>query len=298
MSSGTALVSIGLPVYNGAAFLERALDCLRAQAYEPLEIVISDNASTDDTEAICRSAAGADCRIRYSRSELNRGAAWNYVNVFRGARGRYFKWAAHDDLCRPGFVARCVEVLETDPAAVLCYPRTELIDLDDCAVADFDDGLALDDGAPIGRLARLLDHEGEYHPIFGVIRREAVASSQIMGSYIGADIVTLAELALQGRFVEVPDRLFLRRYHVGTSVLANPDPRSRAAWFDPDQSGRRPMPTVRLTTELLRAVARSSLDRSERLHGAAVVARHWAAPRWRDIGGELKRSGLPRLAVS
>jgi glycosyltransferase involved in cell wall biosynthesis len=297
MSARRPLVSIGLPVYNGAEFVARALRSLRDQDYERLEIIVSDNGSDDDTEAICRSVAVTDDRVRYLRSPRNRGAAWNYVTVFEAATGEYFKWAAHDDLCRPTFVSQCVAVLEDDPGAVLCYPRTELIDLDDRPTATFDDGLALGEEEPGARLARLLDHEGEYHPIFGVIRRDALAATQVMGGYVGADVVTLAELALRGRFVEVEERLFLRRYHRGTSVIANPDPRSRAVWFDPDHSSRRPMPTARLTVELLRAATRSPLPPATRSQAALTVARHWAAPRWRDIGGEVKRSLLTRVTA-
>jgi glycosyltransferase involved in cell wall biosynthesis len=292
----TDLVSVGLPVYNGGAFLERALRSLREQDYEPLEILVSDNASTDETEAVCRDAAGADPRIRYERADRNRGAAWNYVNSFRMATGTYFKWAAHDDLCRPTLVSACVAALEADQHAVVAYPRTALIDLDDQPVADFYDGLELLEDTPVARLARLLAHQGEYHPVFGVMRREALACTSVMGAYLGADIVVVAELALQGRIAEVPERLFLRRYHDGTSMRANPDLRARAAWFDPDRRWRMPMPATRLAGELLRAVARAELDPGMRARCAGVVLRHWGLPRWRDIGGELKLAA--RTAVS
>jgi len=290
MTLGNPLVSIGLPVWNGERFVARALAALAAQDYEPLEVVVSDNGSSDDTEEICRTFVAADSRFRYYRSDENRGAAWNFVRVFSLSRGEYFKWAAHDDLCAPEFVRVCAAVLGASGGdVVLCYPSTALIDVDDRTVGEFEDGLALDEPAPHQRLARLLGRGIEYHPIFGLIRRKALAATQVMGAYVAADIVTLAELALMGRFAEVPERLFLRRYHDGTSVRANPDAADRATWFDPSRRWRSPMPASRLAVELTRAVSRSSLPGPERVRCAGVVARHWIVPRWRDMGGETKR---------
>jgi len=287
--SAAPLVSIGVPVYNGEAFLERALDSLCAQDYEHLEIVVSDNASTDNTPKICRAAAERDDRVTYLASDVNRGAAWNFSRLVHVAQGPYFKWAAADDLCRPEFVSTCVAVLEADPSAVLSYPRTSLIDEDDTVVGDFTDDLAYDDGLPVRRLARVCRHVGEYHAVFGVIRTEALRDTGLLGAFVAADIVTLAELALRGRFLEHPDRLFLRRYHLGTSVIANPDARSRALWFDPNRRWRRPMPVLRVFGELLRAVHRSPLPPARRLEADLAVFRNWAMPRWRDIGGEVKQ---------
>src|SRR5262249_48202474 len=224
------LVSIGVPVYNGDAVLERALDALCAKDYEHLEIIVSDNASTDNTPKIGRAAAERDERVLYLSTDVNRGAAWNFSRLVHVAQGPYFKWAAADDLCRPEFVSTCVAVLEADPSAVLCYPRTSLIDEDDNVVDDFDDDLAYADESPIRRLGRVCRHGGEYHAVFGVIRTDALRDTGLLGAFVAADIVTLAELSLRGRFCEHPDRLFLRRYHAGTSVIANPDARSRARW--------------------------------------------------------------------
>jgi glycosyltransferase involved in cell wall biosynthesis len=288
-TSTEPLVSIGVPVYNAEAFLERALDSLCAQDYEHLEIIISDNASTDNTLKICRAAAERDERVTYLTTDMNRGAAWNFSRLVHVAQGTYFKWAAADDLCRPELVSTCVAALEADPSAVLCYPRTSLIDEDDHVVSDFTDDLAYDDDSPVRRLARLCRHVGEYHAVFGVIRTAALRETGLLGAFVAADIVTVAELALRGRFLEHPDRLFLRRYHANTSVIANPDARSRAQWFDPSRRWRNPMPVLRLFGELLRAVHRSPLPPTRKLEADLVVLRDWALPRWRDLGGEFKR---------
>src|SRR6516165_373080 len=77
MNSTRPHLSIGVPVHNGALFLRQALESLMAQTYEDFELIIADNASTDETESICQSFAAQDRRVRYHRSNKNLGAARN-----------------------------------------------------------------------------------------------------------------------------------------------------------------------------------------------------------------------------
>ena len=101
VTHGYPRVSVGIPVFNGERFLAETIESILAQTFKDFEIVISDNASTDRTEEICRSYAARDPRIRYNRNDTNRGAAWNHNRVFELARGEYFKWQSHDDFCAP-----------------------------------------------------------------------------------------------------------------------------------------------------------------------------------------------------
>jgi glycosyltransferase involved in cell wall biosynthesis len=91
------LVSIGLPVYNGETYIREALDSLLTQTLDNFELIISDNASTDDTQAICAEYARRDPRIRYVRQNENQGVLANYQFVLNQARGQFFMWAAADD---------------------------------------------------------------------------------------------------------------------------------------------------------------------------------------------------------
>ena len=118
---------MGLLVYNGEQYLAETIDSLLAQTFEDFELVISDNASTDATAEICRSYAERDSRIRYIRQAENIGAMGNFNFLFSQARGRYFKWAAADDLVAPTFLTRCIEFLDTQPDYVLCHTRTVTI---------------------------------------------------------------------------------------------------------------------------------------------------------------------------
>ena len=122
------LVSIGLPVYNGEAYLEEALRCFLDQTVDDLEIVVSDDASTDRTAEISQDLAAKDGRIRYFPGVEQRGASRNFNRVFACSRGRYFRWAAHDDLCAPTYLERCLEALESGSDVVMAHSAAAYID--------------------------------------------------------------------------------------------------------------------------------------------------------------------------
>ncbi len=121
-------LTIGLPVYNGERFVAEAVESILAQEFGDFLLTISDNASTDATEEICRELAARDARITYERHTTNRGAAWNYNHLARSATSPFFKWAAHDDVLRPTAISRCMEALCDRPEAVLSFPRRMKID--------------------------------------------------------------------------------------------------------------------------------------------------------------------------
>src|SRR5229473_2324672 len=101
------LVTIGLPTYNRASELKRAVESVLAQDYSNLELVISDNASTDDTQLVCERFCAQDNRIRYIRQPTNRGAAANFHEVLQRAGGEFFMWLGDDDWLDSSYVAQC-----------------------------------------------------------------------------------------------------------------------------------------------------------------------------------------------
>jgi glycosyltransferase involved in cell wall biosynthesis len=105
-------VSIGLPVYNGEPFIRDALDSLLAQTFSDFELIISDNASTDETETICRDYAAKDGRIRYLRWPENRGGVPNFQFLLDEAVGEFFMWAPADDWWSDNWLAENVKELE------------------------------------------------------------------------------------------------------------------------------------------------------------------------------------------
>lgn len=121
-------VSIGMPVYNGGLFLRDALDSLLAQTFTDFELIISDNASTDNTGQICLEYARLDSRIRYIRQPRNIGAPDNFFYVRDQAVGEYFMWAAHDDRWKSNCLALWVNVLDSDISVGLVFSAVELLD--------------------------------------------------------------------------------------------------------------------------------------------------------------------------
>jgi glycosyltransferase involved in cell wall biosynthesis len=301
-------VSIGLPVYNGAAFLKETLDSLLAQTLDDFELLISDNASTDSTAEICATYAQRDSRIHFHRNARNLGASRNYGIVFERARGRYFKWASHDDVCLPTFLARCAEVLDADPGVVLCYTAADVIDEAGARLARWGNHPELAAPDPIERLrgAHLL---AETLPIWGLMRREALAKTRLLGNYPGHDRPLLAEMALHGRFHEVPEPLFLSRDHAQRSIRVYDyrSPGAAVAWYDPRRAGRLAFPQWRLLGEHLAAVRRAPLSRRQQLAGFRVMLDWTLRHRhqlWRDLSGAAGRvpgvgsalaAGLARL---
>lgn len=217
----TPRVSVGLPVYNRERFVGQAIESILAQTFSDFELIICDNASTDRTGAICQAYAEKDARIRYYRNETNIGAAKNFNCAFRLSSGEYFKWIASDDICAPTFLERCVEVLDRDPGAVLAYPRAKCIDESGQIVKQYVHFIRYKPlpADPVARFRRLVGgSEFEQNPgigpvyIFGVIRSSALRKTRLIGSHLDADVNLIVELALLGRFVEVPEYLsFLRR---------------------------------------------------------------------------------------
>jgi glycosyltransferase involved in cell wall biosynthesis len=211
---GPPLVSLALPVYNGERFLSSCLQSLVEQTYDHCEIIISDNASTDGTQAICREFVRRNPRMRYVRAERNRGAAWNHNRVLELAHGSLFKWCGADDTIEPRFIEACVAALTEHTDAVLAYPRTLLIDDAGEVVDRTSTHLAVDSPDRVVRFGHLLSALHMTHNAFyGVMRTDAVRRVRPLRAMLAADRCLLAELALAGRFVDVQENLLLRRQH-------------------------------------------------------------------------------------
>jgi len=298
MTKDKPRVSIGMPVFNGENYISGALDSILAQTSPDFELIISDNASTDRTQEICDAYVAKDRRIRYYRSPTNLGAARNYNRVFELSSGEYFKWAAHDDLLAPEFLERCVEVLDREPDTVLCYPGTNLIDAQGEIQGVYADGLNLHSPKPHKRFRQFFDTQGLCHAVFGVIRASALKRTSVIGNYAMSDRVLLGELALHGKFYELPEHLFYRRIHPQISTHANVTDNEIAAWFDPRKRDKILLPRWRRFCEYLRAVERAPLSWSERVRCYMQVGRFVLVPkRWGGMGEDLSKAAKLALRL-
>jgi len=166
-------VSIGMPVYNGEPYIREALDSLLAQTFTDFELIISDNASTDNTESICREYAAKDPRIRYIRQPENRGAIANFKFVLDQARGEYFMWAAHDDRWDSMFIELTSHTLDNDLNVGLAFSDFITKNLITGAIKSYSScGFTTSKNKIIRYLFRLV--HGCSNLIYGLFRREVL----------------------------------------------------------------------------------------------------------------------------
>lgn len=286
MSTGTPRLSVGLPVYNGEDFLERAIASLLAQTYRDFEFIISDNASTDKTEAICRAFASRDPRVRYVRNEKNLGAMGNFNRVFELSRGELFKWAAHDDEHEPEFLARCIAALDADPDIVLAYTCAREIDETGATKGMKSARLDGDNRRVARRFGEFVRRGYPCTACFGVVRSDVLRRTRGFANYADCDRVLIAEIGLEGRIVELEEPLFVHREHRKRSVWQFTSRQTRSAWFDPAMAGHPTFPYTKQFRGYLGAIRRAPLSTVERLQCAGVMAR-WVVNNldglWEDV---------------
>jgi glycosyltransferase involved in cell wall biosynthesis len=260
-------LSIGLPVFNGQRFLAAAIQSVLDSSYDDFELIVSDNSSTDGTERIAREFAERDARIRYVRNPVNIGPAPNFNQAFRLARGEFFKWLAYDDLCGPDLLSRCIDVLDRDPTTILCSARYVEIDQDGRPLGQQPYTLDLTSPVPHVRLGELMGTSRGHPILFGVIRSSTLRRTHLLASYHGSDRALLAELALHGRFRELPEVLWSSRDHPDRS----PYVRTSTAGWDPRRRRRMP-PHLASTVHLARILATAPVSPAERVRCTITLA--------------------------
>ncbi|CAN5458674.1 glycosyltransferase family 2 protein [soil metagenome] len=300
-------VSLGVPVYNGQRYLEYALRSLVDQTFADFELIICDNASTDRTAEICREFASRDSRIRYYRNERNIGANPNFNRTLELASGEYFKWAAYDDICQPTYLEHCVAALDADPEVSVAHTRTAIIDddgkridTDPAALANRNQSLRdiqdpprkLDSECAVTRFSDILLKTKWCFEIFGLYRTEQLRLTGGMGDFYGTDKVLLATTAVQGKFVEINEELFLRRNHAGQSSQIK-SAKQRAAWSGAAKPSGFLSSQRKCVAGYHRALRVGKLGFGQRLACHAVIARYllqvskWPAalglPRRKDL---------------
>ena len=210
------LVSIGLCVRNGDEYLPGALNSLLGQTYKNLELIISDNASTDDTQKICEEYATKDNRIRYIRQKENIGSLGNYDFVRKETRGDYFMYASNDDLWHPRFIEKCLAKFGDYPDAIIAFPN----------FCTFDDSGRIMKYEPrkyfpfsknlYGRLKEYILSRSQYGKstmIYGLWKKSSPAD-QIMMNQCKGDLIYMFQTLIAGYFAPVDETLFFKRLPV------------------------------------------------------------------------------------
>jgi glycosyltransferase involved in cell wall biosynthesis len=296
-----------MPVRNGERYIRHALDSLLAQTFSDFELIIRDNHSTDNTEEICRGYADRDPRICYARNPRDVGPAENYNRCFRQARGQYFKWAAHDDVLLPTYLEKCIRVLDSDPTVVNCHTRTRIIDEHGNPIEDYPFRTTTSDRRAHRRFGPLINSSHRRHAgfeIFGVMRRDVMATVPEQGAYAHADRVFLVRMSLRGRFHEIDEPLFLSRRHASQSMAAKPQHtlRDRLAryvghgplpppeWWDESLKGKVVFPDWRLLREYCSSIGAASLDPVERFRCRCYLGL-WLVKYWPKLARDVVFAG-------
>lgn len=258
------LVSIGMPIYNADRYLTQALESVLAQDYSNLELVISDNGSSDGTQEICRQFADRDSRIRYLRHAQNQGMPWNFARVVQEAKGEYFMWAAHDDLFHPSYIRKCLEKLSAHPEAVLCCTEINFIDEEGLPHSDwskkrYTNFETLGMTTP-QRIHELISRLG-WFATYGVMRLENAKKVSLGLNVYGYDVILIEEMLLLGDVVKVHEPLF--SYRIVKSKSAEDYQTDFNAYDNPLPATKTPL--ADLAANLLRTVCRSSLPSGQKV---------------------------------
>jgi len=263
-------VSVGLPVYNAEHYLDDTLRNLLGQSYRDFELIISDNASTDATEEICRDHAAKDRRIIYHRNNRNMGIAWNHNRVFHLSSGEFFMWASHDDVRTTDYISQCVAALEADPRKVLAFSKVEFIDEEGTGLEKQGISLKTDAQKPHERFRELIRMDYTCEAMYGLIRTAVLKRTALHGPYPDSDRVLLAELGLHGQFIRAHNITFYRR---SRTQKIYPSRQERVSLFNPARAGRIAFPYFREYGEYLSAIKRAPLIAYERMHCYLLMQR-------------------------
>ncbi|WP_432835874.1 glycosyltransferase family 2 protein [Dactylosporangium sp. CA-092794] len=209
------LVSIGLPVRNAGRDIEHVVKSVLAQDYPNVELVISDNASTDDTEDVCRELARADDRIAYHRQPENIGLLPNFRFVGERARGTFFRWIGDDDSLDPAFAAKCVAAFRADPRLILVTTQIDYEGPDGGVSTAEYTGTGLGSDDPIVRLREMLRLLNASYllidPLYAMMRREPVMAIP-RRNMLREDEVFAVKMALTGPWAHLPEVLAHRHW--------------------------------------------------------------------------------------
>ena len=281
------LVSVGLPVRNGVLTLESVVKSVLAQDHERLELVISDNASTDRTEELCRDLAATDKRIVYHRQPRNVGILNNFTQAIRLAKGTFFRWVGDDDWLAPTYVSRCLKAFADDSRLILVTTQMIYTGPDGVTYTHGYHGTALRSSDPIQRLwefVTLLVNGMVIDPIYALVRREPVAAIS-RRNLICEDQVFATKLVLTGPWDHVPQVLAHR--HVKKLPLPALARRLGVpVWQAYCDTGVQCL-------EMLRVVHHARLTPSQRRRARAAVAMMYLGRNYRKLtqrGRRLMRS--------
>jgi glycosyltransferase involved in cell wall biosynthesis len=299
-SSTTPRVAIGATLFNRATFLREALDSLLCQSFGDFRLVLVDDASTDETEAIAREYAARDHRITYVRHEQRRGMVATWREAFELATTapwvEYFAWASDHDRWHAEWLLDLVSALDAHREVVLAYPQTQRISLSGDALAK--PARLFDTFGVIDQRARWLQMSttrslAAGDMVYGLMRVDALRDSGVFREVLSPDRLLMAELTIRGQIHQVPRVLWYRRQFETGSVarqkqsLFGPAGRPRGStlptwlqharilWREYATAPATPLAGSRIATRWL--IVRYAAAYASRHHSKTTVHRRFAA---------------------
>jgi glycosyltransferase involved in cell wall biosynthesis len=262
-----------MPVRNGERYIGAALDSVLNQGIDDLELIVSDNASTDSTPSIVGAYASREPRVKLIRQPQNIGVAANYNVVYRHATGRYFKWASANDICGPRMLLSCVSILEENQDVVLAYPMTRLFSEEIDESAEYTDcGSVLEQRAS-DRFVKVVRTMKLNNVLNGVFRTDALHGSALHRPFPSSDVVLVAELALKGTFVQTGNVYFYRRMNSEAATRAMNTSRLKEYWYPNSETPVR-YATWKYYAGMVASVMRSAPDLRTRASAGMWVLRN------------------------
>ncbi|MEW5879405.1 MAG: glycosyltransferase family 2 protein [Pseudomonadota bacterium] len=279
-------VSIGMPVYNAAPYLRTALDGVLEQTFSDFELIIADNASTDESAAICADYAARDARIRFYRNPVNIGANGNFTYTLTLARCPYFMWTSSNDYIAPSYIEKAVAVLDSRPDVVLCCARARYFAGDPTQFREVDDPMTIDAESAIERFKTLLARIKINNAMHGLIRTDVLRATMPLRSYYSSDNVMVAQLALAGKFLQLGEPLFYRRFEqaAATELMTTEQLRN---FYVPGRTAPMRLQVWMLHAGFWSLLVKAKLSTKERLALAGYLAKmfYWDGPKLiRDLG--------------
>jgi glycosyltransferase involved in cell wall biosynthesis len=284
------LVSIGLPVRNAGQDLVHVVGSVLNQDHGDVELVISDNASTDDTEEVCRELARSDERIRYHRQAENVGLFNNFVTAIGLAKGEYFRWIGDDDRLEPTYVSRCLATFAADPRLLLVTTQVAYSGADGQKRTAVYTGTELGSDDPVDRFIEMLRLLNESYllidPLYGMVRRATVAAIP-RRNMLREDEVFATKLALAGPWAHIAEVLAHRHWKaekIGT-VARRLDVPAWQSHFSNTLQAR----------EILLWIRSADLTREQRLRARSAVYRMYLRRQQRTVSHRSRK--LVRIAL-
>lgn len=268
MSSNDVLISVCLPVRNGETSLRTVVGSILAQDHVNLEVVISDNASTDGTEELSRQLAAADKRVVYVRQDHNIGLIRNFQSAMQHAHGTFFRWIGDDDWLAPNCLSRCLEVFDADPRLILVTTGVAFTGDDGVTRTAGYSGGALASDDPVERFGEMLRLLNESYllidPLYGLMRTSAIAPLP-RRDMLREDEVFATKIALAGPWGHVQEVLGQREWRTETRAglarrLGVPVWTAKAA-------------TTLQGLEILRTIDHAGLSPAQRRRARAILFR-------------------------